>query len=536
MTTRHSHLLSTVVLLLLAASVYAHHPFTRLDGLISKRDSLTRHYCDSIRSLPGSLFDDYSYNRIMQEAYSAFCYDSAYHYAQLNMLMIDTLPTAKRIDTQLSMMHILSVGGLFNQAEQIKEELEVDSAIFSKQQYIQYLSYSSDLYLYLAEFTHTPYSEQYMEKVRTYRRLIIQHTAPESYEYSFAIATTLSDEGQHDEAIQILENLLLTLHSGTRQYSITTSTLGYFNRQAGNTEQSRQYFTLSAISDIEANIRETSSLRALALQLFEEGNIRRAYDYLYVSAQDAQLYNSRLRIYQTGQITPLIISAWQKEQERSSRLRRMLFIFVALMIIALTTTVIAVSIAFKKVSHTKKVVESKNSEIQQINTQLQLQNLQIKESNKIKLEYLSRFMQLSSNYIIEFEQNRNRLNRLMMDGKTAEVAKLLKSNQLEQTNVRFFHRSFDNAFLNIYPSFINAVNNLLTEDNQLFPKEGEKLTTELRILALLRLGITDNQEIADILRSSITTIYTYRSRLRLKAVNSATFEQDIMHIDANLEE
>lgn len=180
-------------------------------------------------------------------------------------------------------------------------------------------------------------------------------------------------------------------------------------------------------------------------------------------------------------------------------------------------------------------ISKKNQIINKQKENIELINQQLKESNKIKLEYVSRYMMLASNYITEFDKNRKQVNKLMMEGKKTEVEKMLKSPSLEQRNVQTFHHTFDTAFLNIYPTFISAVNRLFTADNQIIPKEGEKLSTELRILALLRLGISDNQQIAEILRSSITTIYTYRSRLRSKAVQPATFEQDIMLIGANLE-
>ena len=156
----------------------------------------------------------------------------------------------------------------------------------------------------------------------------------------------------------------------------------------------------------------------------------------------------------------------------------------------------------------------------------------MKEVNRIKDEYIGRFLQLSSNLIKRGEEHGKMLNRLARDRKLDDLYAELKSQQFLSGGIRMFHQNFDEAFLNIYPDFIAEVNKLMTEENQFTPSEDgyKKLTTELRILALLRLGIADNQEIADILRSSITTIYTYRSKLKAKAINKEAFEDDIRQI------
>jgi hypothetical protein len=121
---------------------------------------------------------------------------------------------------------------------------------------------------------------------------------------------------------------------------------------------------------------------------------------------------------------------------------------------------------------------------------------------------------------------------LARDRKLEDLYAELKSPKAINEGIRIFHQNFDTAFLNIYPTFISEVNQLLTDDNQFeVHEDGGKLTTELRILALIRLNITDNQKIADILRSSITTIYTYRSKLKSRAKSKSTFEDDIRRIE-----
>ena len=187
---------------------------------------------------------------------------------------------------------------------------------------------------------------------------------------------------------------------------------------------------------------------------------------------------------------------------------------------------------YRKKQAASRKIEEMNQELTAQNIQILGTNNEMKEVNRIKDEYIGRFLQLSSNLIKRGEEHGKMLNRLARDRKLDDLYAELKSQQFLNGGIRMFHQNFDEAFLNIYPDFIAEVNKLMTEENQFTLSEDgyKKLTTELRILALLRLGIADNQEIADILRSSITTIYTYRSKLKAKAINKEAFEDDIRQI------
>jgi hypothetical protein len=172
-------------------------------------------------------------------------------------------------------------------------------------------------------------------------------------------------------------------------------------------------------------------------------------------------------------------------------------------------------------------INTLNQELERRNAAVEAANNEMKESNRIKDEYIGRFLELSSNYIQRGEERAKLLNRLARDKKMAELYAELKSSSSLNESIRLFYQNFDTAFLNIYPNFIKEVNSLMANGNQFEVDGGQKLTTELRILALIRLGINDNQKIADILRSSITTIYTYRSKIKSRALSKDTFEDEI---------
>ena len=157
-------------------------------------------------------------------------------------------------------------------------------------------------------------------------------------------------------------------------------------------------------------------------------------------------------------------------------------------------------------------------------------NAQISETNSIKEEYIARFLELVSKFIDRVDERRKLYNRLAREKRMEELYTELKNSDFIQTATRHYYLNFDTAFLNIYPNFVMEVNLLLRPDGQIEPKGDERLTTELRILALIRLGITDNARISSILRASLTTVYTYRSKLKARALDHDGFENAVKKI------
>ena len=264
----------------------------------------------------------------------------------------------------------------------------------------------------------------------------------------------------------------------------------------------------------------------------DRGDCDNAYRYLFQSFREAQFYGSRLRLMQMGRIAPQVMQLYDEERSQTQRLTTTILIIISLVSLLLIGGIF----------YTLKLIRknrSANQQILEMNKTLALQNEaisninnQMKEANRIKEEYIGRFLELSSVLIERGEKRLKLFNRLARERKLEELYAELKATEPVNNSIRDFHQDFDVAFLNIFPDFIANVNQLLTSENQ-FEQEADnakKLTTELRILALLRLGINDNQKIADILRSSLTTIYTYRSKLKAKAIHKETFEDDIRKI------
>lgn len=515
------------------------HLYAKLDSLIAhyqettaEKESRIRNLKDGVKTM--SLTDDQTYdlNLRLYDEYVAFRFDSAFYYVEKNVERFRHTDDHDRFAASaIRMAHILSVTGLFDRARRLMDEIDPEQ--LGDEQRVAYYNQQSELNLYRSEMAqYTPYFNDYIQKAQYYRQLIIQTAPKDSYDYIFSLATYTCETGNPDKAIQMMEDYLPKLDVSTRDYSIVTSTLAYFYQCKGDRERQEFYLLLSAISDEQGAIRENNSLRTLAEILMARGENDIAYRYLYQSITEARFYGSRLRMMQVGRMAPLIMNLYDKERAQTQRNTYIYLGIISFISLILLGIMAYTLVLLRKKKAASRQIEAMNKTLTAHNEQIQAVNSQMKEANRIKDEYIGRFLELSSNLIKQGEERSKQLNRLARDRKLEELYAELKSSQTINSGIRMFHQNFDEAFLNIYPAFINEVNKLLTPDNAFVINEGDskRLTTELRILALIRLGISDNQDIADILRSSITTIYTYRSKLKSRSVNKDTFEDDVRKI------
>lgn len=526
-----------LVLALCGASLTtrANDYFTHLDKLISEHDSRIASKKSAIEKIkktlpkpsndPATLSKEYDINTTLFKEYVDFQNDSAQRYVRRNIEIAKSLgDSIKATDSRLNLMHLLNKAYLLDEAAALVQE--IDTTSMSKEQKLFYYKNLSDICLFRIEFNKgSSYEAYYQQQLTNYRLKIATLSEPGSERNKLYHANYLNDTGKTREAIALLEDMLKDYHSGDRTYSVITSTLAFYYSILGDREKQKQLLAMSAASDIEGCIMENSALRQLADLLFDEGDIDRAYQYINISVADANFYGTRLRNVQASQLVPRIISAYQEKQEKNYRTMRNFIIALSVLALLLVAGIIALSMLYKRY---RRLSESRK----RINEELESTNQQLQERDKIKEQYLGRFLTFSSTLIDKNETQRKSLNRLAMEDKLKELKSQLKSPHFDYENAKLFYQNFDSAFLNIYPNFIEAVNSLLEQDQQIEPKEDEQLTRELRILALIRLGITDNKEIASILRASIATVYTYRSRLKARAINKDTFEDDIKHIQA----
>ncbi len=512
-----------------------------LDSLIANYNQLTAekerrvtNIKDGVRGIKLSAEQQYDLNQRLYDEYVAYKFDSAFYYIEKNVNALSASADHDRFAASaVRMAHILAVTGLFDRARRLLDKVNPDS--ISDQQKIAYYTQQSELNLYRSEMAQsTIYFYDYIKRAQYYRQLVMQIAPKDSYDYVFNRATYICEAGDTEEAIRILEAYLNKTEQGTRIYSIITSTLAFFYQNKGVSEKQEYYLLLSAISDERSAIRENNSLRSLSELLTDRGNYDDAYRYLLQAISEAKFYGSRIRLMQVGRMAPQILQLYDAERTRTHQRTSFLLMVISIISIILAGIIVYTLILYRKkhaaglkIIEMNKMLASHSEEIENVNTQM-------KEANRIKEEYIGRFLELSSQLISDSEQRLKQLNRLARERRLEELYAELKTMEPVNKGIRKFHSHFDTAFLNIYPNFISEVNNLLNPECRFDVEQDgtpvKHLSTELRVLALIRLDITDNQEIADILRSSITTIYTYRSKIKARAINKESFEDDVRKI------
>lgn len=537
-----------MLMLLTAANLLAapgHDAFARLDSLIAVQPRIVAQKEARLEQMKRDLgkmksaSQRYEAMRQLYEEYAAYKYDSAYSCVSECVRLAQAMGDRGLLnESYLNLAHILSTACLMDKAQQVLAQ--IDTTMLSTQQLVQYHRTRTDLLIYQAEYMQgTRYADEYVRQLVETRRGIIRLNVPhDDINYLVTLAECEADNGHHEQAIALLDSLLVNYHSGERIYSIITSTMAFHYSQMGDTLRQMEYLIKSAESDLDGCIRENTAMRTIADRLFDEGDIDRAYRYMRVAVDDANFYGTRLRNIQASHIVPKILDAYQTKQEQSHSNILWLLGLISVIALLLVGGVVAIYQLLKRYRRLNEQKRTINEQLRQVNAQLGVTVDQLHESNgllrereKLKEEYIARFLTLSSRFIDRGEEQRKALYRLYRDRKTEDLARELRSTHHGSENAQLFYENFDNAFLNIYPTFVDEVNKLLQEGGKIEVKPGKRLTTESRVLALIRIGITDNQSIANILRASLTTIYTYRSKLKARAIDKDSFEDSVKAVD-----
>lgn len=479
-----------------------------------------------------------AYRRLYSE-YEYYDSDSAIHY--INKL-IDIATEMRRNDwINMSIVYkarSLSVAGLYSEAIDLINN--VDKSQFSPAQLVEYYKTIENTYVYHSEYAQdSRYSPEYMLKAETYRDSAMAQMRKGTFWHTTSEAQGLIRAGHYLQAIDLLSAHLKDYHPDTREYAVIVSSLAYAYELNNEPEMRMICLAKSAMADIQGVVKENTALRQLAEMLYAKGDIERANKYLKKSLQDANEFNARMRNIQSSKMMPLIDASYQAIVDKQNQHLKIVLTIVGILSLFLLIAVFYIFRQMKQLRRTGNKLVNVNTELQQLNAELtavnakqQQTNTSLTEANVIKEEYIGRFLQLCSTYISEMESYRKMLSRKAATGRADDVFKAIKSTQFINDSLREFYQSFDTSFLNIFPTFVDRFNELLPEDERIVLKQDERLNTELRIFALIRLGITDSQKIASFLRCSITTIYTYRSKLKNRSLHKDNFEAQVMKISS----
>ena len=489
------------------------------------------------RKTPPVSVERYHLNNDIYLEYKAYSSDSALHYLNENMLLARQLNDKEReLKIQLELSYLLSSFGMYMEAADILNSIDRQTLPSSLLGY--YYTCYEHVYFEAgaAQPRYKMFASRYAKLSHAYRDSMQVTLDPSSATYLWLRETQLREAGKYDEALEFSDRRLAEASFGTPQYALVAYQRFRLFESMGKKDEHLYYLVLSAISDVRSAIKEQSSLMVLAQELNRKGDLKRAYDYINFSWEISQFYKTRLRSWMN--ITPLsmINGNYQDIIKQQNRELLIYIACVALLALLLVIALIyiyrqmkALSIAKKGLQEVNERLFSLNEELEEVNRHLRSTNLELSESNLIKEAYIARFFKLCSVYVDRLQAYRKLVNKKLQRGQVAELLKMTHlSNDIVTVEVQELYANFDSAFLHLFPNFVESLNALLLPDEQIVLKPDELLNTELRIFALIRLGIKDSSQIAELLHYSVNTIYNYRSRVKTKARVSRDDFEDLV--------
>lgn len=487
---------------------------TVLDKVISERQVYTDKKKAVIKDLKlkkvqqKTLEDLFRLNAEIIQQYGTFVCDSAEQYIQENIEIAKSLNDKEHLlESRLQLAFVYSLSGLFVQANDIYKSIQCRSL----PDYLKAIYCWNNIRYYenLIKYTDDErFSSEYIVKKEAYRDTVMSILPEKSDEYLKEKAIKLQESGRVREAIPILTKIYSKEKPETHGYAMMSMGLSRANRLVGNLDVEEKYLILAAITDTKLAVKENEALLSLAVKLYHKGDINRAYNYIKVALDDAIFYNSRFKNTVIARIHPIIENTYLYRLEQQKQNLRFYILLVSLFAIALAITLYFTYKQTKAVSRARKNLKVMNEELVALNKNLD-------EANLIKEKYIGYFMNQCAVYINKLDEYRRNVNRKIKAGQIDELHKT--SSRPFEKELEELYLNFDKAFLKLYPNFVEEFNALLKPEEQYQP-EKERLNTELRIFALMRLGIVDVGQIAVFLHYSVQTIYNYKSKVKRMSI------------------
>ncbi|MFV8351536.1 DUF6377 domain-containing protein [Flavobacterium sp. XS2P14] len=480
------------------------------------------------------------YEKLYAE-YKSYQSDSAMVYARKSFQIAEKLNDIHKINhSRLNLASIMGTLGMYKEATDILNKINIAT---SPELIGYYFTVESYVYGYMSDYAASPQEKmKYVDLTQKYRDSSLRYYKTQSSAYIMAKSSTLLQAGKHNETVALLLNYFPTIAHNSEDRAVIAYMISQGFRQKKEAEQEKKWLIISAISDLQLAKKEYISLRSLAFLMYKNGDIDRAYKYIKRSLEDALFCNARLRTYEISKMLPIINEAYQKQNE-TNRFQLVLFLISAsILSVFLLAVLFLLFKQMKKVSKAKQDLSLANSKLSELNTELNTfnenlneTNYTLTEANLLKEIYIGRYMDQCSDYIGKLDEYRRKLNVMATTGKMNDLITAVKSKQFVENELAAFLTNFDKTFLQLFPNFIPEFSALLIDDEAIQLKEGELLNTELRIFALIRLGIKDSAKISTFLRYSVSTIYNYRSQLKNKAAGPREdFEASVMRIGTHL--
>ena len=466
------------------------------------------------------------YNQLYNE-YWKFDLDSAIHYARLEVeAAIRMNDEYRQTQAELQLAVSYAMHGMYLQAEQIlsKHSLETLPTELRAEYYnahIQFLQY----YLYTSD------SPEDIRLQSNYRDSLYATQDQSSMEYRLSLV----DRMPESERLAGYTRLQDLVEKFSPLYARITYNIAAIHVNNGNNNEGKKFYIRSALSDLYNCTRENQSAYELARLAYSEGDYTRAYRYAQSSFEDAITAGIQFRVTQVSGFYSMITDIYQRREASDKQSLINIIVLSGILLICLIAAVYLIFQQLKKIMRIRKDLADSNDELQRLNetlndmnAQLHSSNSLLQENNDIKEQYIGQFFNICSGYIDKIGDYQNVLYRLAVNKHYDELVKKLRSTTLIDSETEALYHHFDTIFLNLFPTFVADLNALLREEERIVLKQDTLLNKELRIYALLRLGITDSEKIANFLRCSTSTIYNYRTKMRNRAIDKDTFEDQFI--------
>lgn len=523
--------------------------FSKLDEMILRREEYRGMKEERIRMLQKqfnnqvSIEESFYVNKLFYEEFYVYNADSAMAYADKNL---DIALQLKRKDWEyvwkINKSFLLSATGLLKEAEDELKSVPVKE--LSGDVLTDYYGQMVYLWSHFGQYTGSQsenVQRSYLDKERMYRDSVYSVVKPSHPLYLWYKGCYFQYQGE-DEMRKVIPELTQVLDSAsleTRYDAMNAYILGSIYRDLGDIDNYMKYLAYSSMADITSCNKDIASLEELGTFLFSLGDIDRAYSYINYCLQNALFYNNRVRIMGISGIIDQINGVYQEHMRQQGERVRSYLVIVSVLSVVLLLSIIYIYYKLRQLatsrsklremngelnrhvydlSEAQKQLKEVNDKLQALNVELKDVNAQLRESNYVKEEYIGYVFSICSNYINKLEEYRKNINRKIKTNQIDEVKAMTDRPTMAQKELKEFYKNFDAIFLHVYPSFVSDFNELLLPEERIVLKEGELLNTELRIYALVRLGINDSVKIAEFLHCSPQTVYNNRLKVRNKAI------------------
>jgi tetratricopeptide (TPR) repeat protein len=479
-------------------------------------------------------------NQELLNEYRVFKQDSAFYYGLRTRELAEKLQ-----DKELIAAAVINLADISVSAGMYKEALEYLSLIepegLPENLRSLYYGLMGRCYSEMAEYSNLKqFSEKYNRLAREYREKALALTDEGTFFNDFLQSYIQFKEGNLERARNDFLKLL-GRELNSRELALTSFILGEIYVEMGEKQKAIPHLAVAAMADIETSAKENLAVIRLSEIMFEKGNTRLASVYIHKANEDASFYGAQQRKIRVGAILPLIEEQIidRIERQRSRLLTQNVVMgFLLIFVIALAVVIL---FQVRKLKRARKVIEEAhenlkiiNRELTAVNEKINLNNLELNrvnhlllEANKIKEEYIGFFFTQDADIFEKFRDFKSRVEVTAEEGKLDKVKYLLSTYDLKKEKEKLL-RNFDEAFIKLFPNFIEEFNSLLRPEEQIHIKKGKILNKELRIFALIRLGITHNEIIAQILGYSVNSIYAYKTKLRNKSwLDKKDFDQKL---------